>query len=258
MVASVRASRNGRARFGLGLFALAMMAWSGVVFAQAKSPDTVTACMIDEPPWGDSSDPRRGIYPEVFEHIAKLADLAIDYSPTPLARTLDELESGNCSFTITSWADGRSSHVIRGQELATIEYGAALRKGLELSGYDGLHGMTIALPRGLMIGDPFDHDPLLHKVPVYGYERAMAMVEGGHADGAIGSLLTLRRIMRLHGSADRFGRDLVLARVELALQMNKAFALTPAAQKLNQAVATLRNNGLADRIIRRHFDVGTE
>jgi ABC-type amino acid transport substrate-binding protein len=109
-----------------------------------------------------------------------------------------------------------------------------------------------------MIGDPFDHDGQLHKVSVYGYEQAMTMVEGGHADGAVGSLLTLRRIMRRHASAGRFDQELVLAHVDLALQMNKNFASTPAAQKIDRAVAALRTNGEADRIIHAHFGMETE
>ncbi|GGF23398.1 hypothetical protein GCM10011611_31870 [Aliidongia dinghuensis] len=216
------------------------------------------ACMIDEPPWGAAADPHRGIYPDIFGRIAAYTGLAIDYTPTPLARTLDDVASGNCSFTITSWAAGRSDRIVRGEAMAALDYGVALRKGLKLADYDQLHGLTIALPRGLLIGDPFDHDPDLRKVPVYGYEQAMTMVEGGHADGVVGSFLTLHRIMQRHASADRFDQDFVLAHVELALQLNKAFAQTDAARQLNEAVAMLRQDGSAERIIRAHFSIETD
>ena len=242
------------AALGLG-FILAIRLCGASTTASAER---VRACMIDEPPWGDAADPDRGIYADLFRRVAAATGLAIDYAPTPLARTLDEVASGACSFTITSWAAGRSDRVIRGESVAVLDYGVALRQGLTIGRYEDLIAVTLAMPRGLMIGEPFDNDARLHKVPVYGYEQAMGMVEGGHADGAVGSLLTLRRIVGRHGTGDRFGQEFVLARVTLAVQMNKDFAKTETARRINEAVASLRRDGTADQVIRAHFGMLTD
>lgn len=231
--------------------ALALLAAAS---ARAEAP-SYRACMIDEPPWGDIKDPGGSIYAEVFKKIARLTGTAITSSPTPLARVLYDVESGECAFTITSWALGRSGQVVRGEVLAELDYGVVGRSGMSLTRYDDLAGLTAALPRGLLIGDPFDHDDRIMKNFVYGYEQAIIMTEGGHADFAVGSIPTLRRIIALRGAAGRFGAALVLAKVPLALQMNDAFARTAGAKAVDRAVATLRQSGEADRIIAEHFRV---
>jgi len=127
------------------------------------------------------------------------------------------------------------------------------RRDLALRGYEDLHHAMVAVPRGLLIGEPFDRDAAIDKLPVYGYEQAMMMVEKGRADAALGSLTTLARIARLHGTGARFGPPLTLGRIPLALQMNRDFAGTPRAADLERAVSALRESGEADRVIARHF-----
>jgi len=229
-----------------------MLAASAAVPAMAQAP-AYRACMIDEPPWGDLKDAGGSIYAEVFDRIAQMIGTPIESSPTPLARVMFEVESGDCSFTITSWAVGRAGHIVRGEVMAELNYGVVARRGVPLARYDDLAGLTAALPRGLLIGDPFDHDGRIVKSFVYGYEQAIVMTEAGHADFAVGSIPTLNRIIALRGAAAHFGTSLVLAKVPLALQMNDAFSRTPTAKAIDRAVARLRETGEADRIIAKHF-----
>jgi ABC-type amino acid transport substrate-binding protein len=211
------------------------------------------ACMIDLPPWGDSQNPGVGIYADVFAGLARRTGMKIDYDVTPYSRTFRNVEVGDCAFTITAWSEGRSTLVTRGAVLALLDFGVIGRRGLDLSSYADLAHTILAVPRGFLIGDPFDHDGGIDKQFVYGFEQGITMVEGGHADAAFGSLPTLRRIIRLHGTAALFGPTLLIAKVPLALQMNVAFAQTEAARRLDAAVVELRESGAAANIIATQF-----
>jgi polar amino acid transport system substrate-binding protein len=242
-----------RAARAIAALLLACLGLGAALPARAEDARPLRACVIDEPPWGDDQQPEHGIYPEILKTLSARLGVPIGYAPTPLARTLFEVESGSCDFTITSWDKARSDRVTPGAVMAYLDYGVLGRRDLALRSYDDLHRATVAVPRGLMIGEPFDHDPAIDKLPVANYEQAMRMVEEGRVDAALGSFVTLERIARLHGTRARFGPPLRLARIPLALQMNKDFAGTPRAAELERAVTALRQSGEADAVIARHF-----
>jgi ABC-type amino acid transport substrate-binding protein len=223
--------------------------------AAAAQEAGLKACMIDEEPWGNAADPGMSIYAETFQKLGELLGQKVDFFTAPLARVLEAVKSGSCQFTITSWQPTRFDRVTAGAVFARLDYGILPRQGLELGSLADLKHLRIATARGLLIGEAFDKDGEIDKVEVYGYDQAVRMVEAKRADGAVGSIITLKRIARLHHVGKYFGTPLVLSQVPLALQMNKDFAKTEAARKVDGAVAQLRENGQAAEIIRRYFDV---
>lgn len=213
----------------------------------------VSACVIDERPWGHSNGPSGGLYLEVIDLIARQTGLDITVRITPLVRTLRDVETGYCQFTITSWHDTRSTIVTRGATFAQLEYGVIVRAGISVQDYAGLSGLTVAWARGLLIGPPFDEAANFNKFTTDGYDQAVAMTAAGRADAAAGSMITLNTLVRLDGIESKFGNRVVLSRVALALQFNKAYAETPAAQTLNAVINRLHDSGESDIIIARHF-----
>lgn len=216
------------------------------------------ACMIDEEPWGNAADPAKSIYAETFQQMGVLLGQKIDFFTAPLARVLEAVKAGNCQFTITSWQPTRFDKVTPGPVFARLDYGILPRQGLELGSLTDLKHLKIATARGLLIGEAFDKDGEIEKLEVYGYDQAVRLVEAKRADGAVGSIITLKRIARLHHKGKRFGTPLVLSQVPLTLQMNKDFAKTVVAQRVDDAVAQLRENGQAAEIIRRYFEVTSD
>ena len=217
--------------------------------------NALKACMIDEEPWGNAALPADSIYAETFQQMGVLLGQKIDFFTAPLARVLEAVRSGNCQFTITSWQPTRFDKVTPGPVFAKLDYGILPRQGLELYSLADLKHLKIATARGLLIGEAFDRDRDIDKIEVYGYDQAVRLVEAGRADGAVGSVITLKRIARLHHWSNRFGAPFVVSQVPLTLQMNKDFAQTELAQRVDDAVAQLRENGQAAEIIARHFDV---
>jgi polar amino acid transport system substrate-binding protein len=211
------------------------------------------ACMIDQEPWGSLAAPEASIYGEVFREIGKEIGLHIDVRAAPLVRTLDDVRTGACQFTITSWQPARADKLTLGAAFATIDYGILPRRGLAVAAEADLHGHSVALVRGLLLGGGFDGDPAITRIGVYGYEQAVLMTASSRADAAAGSIVTLNRLVRQHGVTDKLGPPLVLSHVTLAVQMNNAFAATGTARKIDEAVDRLRQSGQAGKIIARHF-----
>jgi len=209
--------------------------------------------MIDQEPWGSLAAPETSIYGEVFREIGKEIGLHIDVRAAPLVRTLDDVRTGACQFTITSWQPARADKLTLGATFATIDYGILPRLGFAVAAEEDLRGHSVALARGLLLGGGFDGDPTIAKIGVYGYEQAVLMTASGRADAAAGSVVTLNRLARQHDVADKFGKPLVLSQVKLAVQKNNAFATTATARKLDEAVDRLRASGQAVEIIARHF-----
>lgn len=219
----------------------------------AQEDKIIRACIIDQEPWGSLKTPEHSIYGEAYREISRQAGIQLTISVGPLARSLDDVRSGHCMFMITSWQPARAEKIARGADFADLDYGILPRKGLALADYAALKGKTMAIARGLLIGDPFDHDEEIRKVGVYSYEEAVRMTEAGRADGAVGSIITLLRFARLHGTLDQLGEPLRLAHVPLSLQMYPDFAKTEIAQQLNRAVERLHDDGEAQSIIERYM-----
>lgn len=209
--------------------------------------------MIDQEPWGSLAAPEESIYGEVFREVGKTIGLRIDVRAAPLVRTLDDVRTGACQFTITSWQPARAEKLTLGAVFATISYGVLPRRDLAVAVEADLRGHSVALARGLLLGGGFDGDPEIRKIGVYGYEQAVLMTASGRADAAAGSVVTLNRLARQHGATDKFGPPLVLSQVKLAVQKNNAFAATDTAKALDQAIDRMRESGRAAEIVERHF-----
>jgi len=211
------------------------------------------ACMIDLEPWGSLKAPDASIYGEVFRTIGKEMGLRIELRAAPLVRTLDDVRTGVCQFTIAVWHPSWADKLTLGATFATIDYGVLPRRGLAVAAEADLRGHSVALPRGLMLGGGFDGDPEITRTGVYGYEQAVLMTVSGRADAAAGSIVTLNRFVRLHDATEKFGPPLFLSQVKLAVQKNNAFAGSAAAKALDEAVDRLRESGRASEIVDRHF-----
>jgi len=210
--------------------------------------------MVDQEPWGSLASPEESVYGEVFREIGAAMGLHIDYTVAPLARTLDNVRTGICQFTITSWQPARAAKLTLGATLIALDYGILPRQGFSPAAEADLRGHEIAVARGLLLGSDFDEDAAIGKIGVYGYEPAVLMVASGRADGAAGSIVTLRRLIRRNGMEAKFARPLVLSKVKLAVQKNDSFAVMPAGWALDEAVTRLRESGRAAEIVARHLE----
>jgi ABC-type amino acid transport substrate-binding protein len=209
--------------------------------------------MIDQEPWGSLAAPEDSIYGEVYRDLGAALGLRIDYTVAPLVRTLDNVRTGVCQFTITSWQPSRGEKLTLGATFTMLDYGVLPRSGFSPAGVADLRGRAVAVARGLLLGDAFDGDPAIRKIGVYGYEPGVLMTASGRSDAVAGSIITLRRLARRHGISEKFGEPLILSQVRLAVQKNNAFAETPAARSIDEAVTRLRESGRAAEIVARHF-----
>lgn len=212
----------------------------------------LTACVIDEAPWGRKAD-GSGIYPEVMDRLTRDTGLAIRVEIAPLPRTLHDVEAGHCQFTITSWTESRADRLVRGTVFAELDYGLLVGVNSRIAAPEDLGGKTIAWSRGLLIGEPYDSDTWFTKYLVDGYEQAMTMTEAGRVDAAVGSMVTLEALADIRGTASRFGQRIVLTRASLVLQLTPSFAGSAEAALIIRAVDAMRESGTSSQIIARHF-----
>ncbi len=234
------------------LFAAGMLLaaiWLSALPAQAAP---IVACIIDEPPWGQKSG-NGGIYPEVAGRLMAETGLEIRQEITPLPRVLHDLQNDHCQFTITSWTASRADRVIPGAVFAELDYGLLVGSRARIEGPADLTGKTVAWTRGLLIGEPFDSDLSFQKYLVDGYDQAIMMAEAGRVDAAVGSMVTLEALVRARNAAAAFGQRVLLTKTLLVLQFSPAFSSTAEAAKLNDAVRSLHDSGVANDIIARHF-----
>ena len=211
------------------------------------------ACMIDLEPWGSLKAPDASIYGEVFRTIGKEMGLRIELRAAPLVRTLDDVRTGVCQFTITSWQPARADKLTVGATFTTIDYGVLPRRGFTVAAEPDLRGHSVAVTRGLLLGGGFDGDPAIIRIGVYGYEQAVLMTASGGADAAAGSIVTLDRLARQNGATEKFGPPLILSHVKLAVQKNNDFAASAVAKALDEAIDRMRESGRGREIVERHF-----
>lgn len=212
----------------------------------------IVACVIDEAPWGRKSD-NSGIYPEVIDRLVRETGLPIRPEITPLPRVLHDVHSDHCQLTITSWTASRADRVVRGAVFAELDYGLLVGARSRIGSPADLPGKTIAWPRGLLIGEPFDSDTRFEKYLVDGYEQAMTMTEAGRVDAAVGSMVTLEALAQKRNTAAAFDQRVALTRVPLVLQFSLPFSSTPQAERLNTAISAMHEAGTSSEIIARHF-----
>lgn len=177
----------------------------------------LTAAIFAIPPWGyrDAQGRITGIEYEIVQAIAEHLDEPVAIELLPYKRMIRHLETGEADFAIF-YRSERSEEVaeplVKWGELDIIVIG---RAGREITTYEDLRSLDIAVRLGGYFGERFDNDTALNKRPVENYARGVKMLMAGRVDAVVGTAATLYYELRKQQvDMDEVGRPFFLVRKE--------------------------------------------
>ncbi len=175
----------------------------------------------------------------------------------PTLRVFSELEKGRAHCSVLARVPVPDALY---EKLAPIGKSIAVsaipRKSIVLNEYSDLAGKKIGVPRGVFVGEPFDSDDTLLKVPTKNYDLSSAMFKNGRVDVVIGAYDSMLFNMRKMGvDLSEIGQAYVFKTVEFWLMCQPGKVSIEQKQRLIRATDKLRENGTIKRIIDKYLQV---
>lgn len=131
--------------------------------------------------------------------------------------------------------------------------GVLPKKGLSLNSYKDLKGLSIAVPIGAKLGEPFDTDTDIDKVEVRNYETAIKMLVRDRVDGAVGAIGSLMFSGRNAGVPSmEFGEPLVFFDVPIMLYCHPDSPTKPFWGTMRKTLEMLNAQGEVSRIFDKY------
>lgn len=211
---------------------------------------------IDSLPFGyvNENGQPTGLMYEIGNRIAEEAGMPYVNAIVPYARTVYELEQGDCDIVLR-YSNEKLDHiaikVAAIVSLPTIILSAAEHQFRSLS---DLHGKTVGVVRGGRFDDAFDADGAIKKVETGNYEQTMRMVMAKRFDAGIGSNVGLYFNARRAGiRPEQLAPPLVLSEKSFYLHFSKKTADEETVAAVRDAVKRLQARGEFQKIIQRYL-----
>jgi polar amino acid transport system substrate-binding protein len=176
----------------------------------------------------------------------------IEMAFVPVARLLQELETGKQDCTFIYDSAQTAAFLVKGEPFTAMPYGVVPRQGLALTSYEDLRPLSIAVPRGHQITPRFEQDAQLAKNVVTDYQAGLQMLVRGRVDAVAGAIPTLLHLAATGGMGERIGAPLVLATLTLYLKCSTRSPRIDAIGELNEGIRKLRADGTLERILQQY------
>ena len=211
--------------------------------------------VMQQHPYGFQQDNEtKGYLFDIAHLVLKTARIDGQVEVLPHKRLHTELREGSqtCSFfASTSFVtENYKIHEPLGKKLDAV---VLPRKSVVLNEYRDLSGIRIGVPRGVFIDPRFDGDTQLDKHATVDYRRSIQMLRHGRVDAVVGAYDSLLYNMKEIGMATKHvGKPLVFHTFPLVLACRKQ-GETQLIDRLNKAIATLRETGELNQIIESYI-----
>lgn len=237
------------------LGALSLLLSSVTAFAESRVP---VFQVIGQEPYSFRSKKGviKGYHYLIANKILQEAGYNATAEPVPLKRLIRDMRQGlsDCALAANS-PFARDNFAVIEDFNHHLEIGIMPRSGIDLKTYDDLRTISIGIPAGMSIGEPFDSDDRLLKVPTPDYHQSALMLQYKRIDAIMGALESIEygAYKALNGKKMAFGQPLVTQSVPIALICSPVIADTPLVAKLKAATIRLKERGEIQQIIDDFF-----
>nr|WP_246814322.1 transporter substrate-binding domain-containing protein [Kiloniella majae] len=198
---------------------------------------------------------KRGYLYEISNALMKEGGFMGTNDIVPTLRVFNELENGRAHCAILARVPLPEA---RYDKLAPIGKSIAIsaipQRSIILEKYDDLAGLKIAIPRGVFVGEPFDSDDSLLKVPTKNYDLSSAMFKNDRVDVVVGAYDSVLFNMRALGIKESdVGKAYVFAAVPVWVMCQPGKINAEQKRRLIEATDKLRENGTIKDIIDKYL-----
>lgn len=223
-----------------------------ILMSPVSAEEPVTFAIPDVWPWAYEADngELRGSLIEVAERLSDLTGIPVEPQLRPLRRAIVELRSGTVNFTILFQTPELDIEAINVGSVTQVNILLAAMAGsdypLTLS---DLKGKRVAYIRGTYLGEEFEYDTDVLKVPVSAVSQALDLLSLGRISAILASDHNIYRTL----SSRDLSRDLLRYRRHVpgqkgALYMSRKSSRPEVARKFSAAIDRLNANGELDEI----------
>ena len=218
-----------------------------------EASQTIKIITIDAPPWVSRSPDTgelHGAFVDVVDELANRTDYAFEITLSPFARVGRELELGVQDCTIL--APLPPSLTTMGELILKQPLGVIGHSNLALTSDSDLAGKRISVLRGAALATKLGANTNLNMVFDKDYATGLRKLARGRVDAVAGAIPTLQYIARAAGVEAYLGAPLVLAYIPLNFQCSKKSNHLDAMEPINQAIKSMRDDGVINDIKLRH------
>ena len=238
-------------------FFLAISLLSLPAFADEDDLNFVT---LSHPPYGflSSQGEKKGYLFEIANLIMAEAGFRGSNDIIPTLRVFHELENGDADCSILARVPIPEA---RYEKVAPIGHSIQIaiipKKPRNLNRYEDLQGVRIGVPRGVHVGEPFDSDMTLDKVPTKGYKFSSIMFKNGRVDAVVGAQDSmLYNLDRVAVDRSTLGKALVLSAFPMWVMCQPGKVSVEQKSRLLAAARKLRSEGVINNTINRYLKSG--
>lgn len=217
----------------------------------AVRADPIRVVTIDTAPWASAeaaSGHPEGVFPDIMAELARRTGLEFSIELQPFARIPRELETRRQDCTILVWNEQWSPFMVRGETVSSHPIGIIARRGVRLTAYEDLAGLSVSVLRGLSLGTRFDADASIRRQYDTDYLQGLNKLAHGRLDAVSGALPTIDHLARRNGLAGHLGDRLALAEMQLSFQSARGSPATAAMPAVNDAIRAMVADGGVERI----------
>lgn len=233
------------------VFLILMASVAEAVGAEAAaaddSPGTVIFAIADVWPWAykDDQGTLRGSLIKVANRLSELSGVPVEPRIRPVGRAVNELDSGDAHFSILFQSPALDrdainiAPMVRFNIMLTARADTAYALNLE-----ALAGKRVAFIRGTYLGDAFERNDSVEKVPINHVSQAIELLTLGRVSAMLTSDHALYRTSEAMGLAP----DLLRSEIHVpdqpgTLYMSRKFPRPEVAEKFRTAIAQMSATG---------------
>lgn len=202
-----------------------------------------------------------GIFATLMRAIAAEANIDISFNNVPYKRTNIEVSEGKkvlTAYMITPPLDAEPfpNHRYLAAMLPAVEFGIAMRKGIDATTYKDIEGKRITFFRGASPVGGLNDNPAIDITLVNNFQQAWRMLMRNRVDGIWTDFITMEAEIAKQQQAgllnDDPSGDRIFSRAGIpAIIVNKDFLDDPRVVAIQQAAERLNKAGILDQLARQ-------
>ncbi|PXX91068.1 hypothetical protein DIT71_11260 [Marinobacter vulgaris] len=232
---------------GWFLIVLTALQASPAFAAEQNGQEPVTFSIPDVWPWGyeDDGGQQKGSLIEVVDRLSEITGIPVIPQLRPLRRAIVELRSGAANFSILFQSPELDIEAVNVSSVSEVNI---LLAAMAYSDYPltlaALKGKRVAYIRGTYLGEAFEADTDVLKVPVNAVSQALELLTVGRISAILASDHNIyRTLSSLNMSRDTLRYKQHVPGLTGTLYMSRAASRPEAARKFSAALERMQADG---------------